>query len=158
MSTYNTLCLDISTWDLFLDSSGNIAMAQPPYALAQDVASAIKTFLGEVWYDDTIGIPYLAKILGQVPPISVFQQYMVDAAESVPGVVSAVCLISSYSPLTRKVIGQVQFTDESNVTGSISIGPAVTAGISNPSIGQSITTLSGLDIITLSGQNIGALP
>jgi hypothetical protein len=34
----------------------------------------------------------------------------------------------------------------------------VTAGISNPSIGQSITTLSGLDIITLSGQNIGALP
>ena len=40
----NTLLLDQTAWDLVLDSAGNIALAAVPYARAQDVASAIKTF------------------------------------------------------------------------------------------------------------------
>ncbi len=31
-SPQNTLLLDIAAWDLVLDSAGNIALAQPPYA------------------------------------------------------------------------------------------------------------------------------
>ena len=45
MTTYSTLLLDQTEWDLVLDASGNIALASPPYALAQDVASAVRTFL-----------------------------------------------------------------------------------------------------------------
>lgn len=115
----NTMLLDQSLWDVCKDAAGNIAMARPPYALAQDVASAIKTFLGEVWYDDTIGIPYFAQILGKTPPVSVFQEYMVAAALTVPGVVSAKCVLSAFEG--RTVTGQVQFTDINGVTNSVAI-------------------------------------
>jgi hypothetical protein len=114
----NTLLLDTDLWDLCKDANGNIAMATGPYALAQDVASAIKTFLGEVWYDTTLGIPYLSQILGKTPPITLFQQYMVDAALTVPGVVKATCVISSFEG--RTVTGQVQFTDSTGTTQTVS--------------------------------------
>jgi len=116
-----TLLLDLTNWDLCLDSSGNIALASPPYALAQDVASAIRTFLGEVWYDDTLGIPYFQTILGKTPPLSVFQEYMVNAALTVPGVVKANCIVQSFSPETRTVIGQVQFIDSNGNTGTVQL-------------------------------------
>lgn len=117
----NTLLLAVDTWDLVLDANGNIAMAQAPYALAQDVASAIRTFLGEVWYDDTLGIPYKTQILGHTPPVAVLQEYMVKAALTVPGVVSAKCVIESFNAQTRKVIGQVQFIDSSGAAGAVSL-------------------------------------
>lgn len=115
----NTLLLDTALWDLTKDASGNIAMAIDPYALAQDVASAIKTFLGEVWYDDTLGIPYFSQILGHTPPLSVFQEYLVGAALTVPGVVSASCVISSFEG--RTVTGSVTFVDDGGVPQTVSI-------------------------------------
>lgn len=115
---FNTLLLDQDLWDLCADANGNIAQAAPPYALAQDVASAIKTFLGECWYNVLIGIPYLAQILGKTPPVSVFKAYMVAAALTVPGVVSAVCIISAFQ--NGQVSGQVQFKDSNNATGTVS--------------------------------------
>lgn len=115
---FNTLLLDAELWDLCVDANGNIAQAEPPYALAQDVASAIKTFLGECWYNVLLGIPYFAQILGKVPPVNVFKAYMVAAALTVPGVVSAVCVISAFQNGT--VSGQVTFTDSNNQTRAVS--------------------------------------
>lgn len=106
---------------MVLDSSNNWAIASDPYSRAQDVASAIKTFLGEVWYNDTLGIPYFATILGKTPPISVFQEYMVKAALTVPGVVKAKCIIQSFSVETRTVTGQVIFVDSAGNTGKIKL-------------------------------------
>lgn len=117
---FATLLLDLTNWDLVIDSKGNIALATAPYALAQDVASAIKTFLGEVYYDSTIGVNYFGQILGQRPSIGVLQAAMVSAALTVPGVVAAVCVIESFQ--NRKVTGQVQFTDVNGVSGAIGIG------------------------------------
>jgi hypothetical protein len=114
---FSTLLLDQIQWDLVLDSSGNIAMAAPPYALAQDVASAIRLFLGELWYDTTQGIPYFQDILGQLPPASLITGYMEAAALTVPGVVTAQCIITSFT--NRQVSGQVQFIDENGETNSV---------------------------------------
>lgn len=111
----NTLLLDRTTWDLCLDAYGNIAMAAPPYALAQDAASAIRTFQGEVYYDTTLGIPYFDQILGQFPSLQLMKAQFVAAAMTVPGVVSAVCYIDSIAG--RTVTGQVQVTDS---TGTVS--------------------------------------
>jgi hypothetical protein len=58
-----TLLLDRSLWDLTLDINGNIAMASEPYAIAQDVASACRTFLGECYYDTSQGVPYFQGML-----------------------------------------------------------------------------------------------
>lgn len=104
-----TLLLDIEKWDMVLDVNGNIALADAPYALAQDAASAIRTFLGECWYDTTLGVPYFPTLLGQAPNIALMKAKFEAAAKTVPGVVSAKCFISSISG--RRVTGQVQVTD-----------------------------------------------
>ena len=109
----------MSAWDLVLDANRNIALAQPPYALAQDVASAIRTFLAEVYYDTTLGVPYFAQILGKTPPVALFQEYMIQAALTVPGVVSATCVVQSFT--NRQVTGQVQFTDNLGNTGTVAL-------------------------------------
>lgn len=114
----NTLLLAPATWDLVLDAARNIALAQPPYALAQDVASAIKTFLGECYYDASIGVPYFQQVLGKLPPLTVFQELMVQAALTVPGVVSASCNITAFKD--RDLVGQVIFTDTSGNSQTVS--------------------------------------
>jgi len=111
----DTIYVDPVSCDLVLDSFGNIAMASNPYALAQDAASAVKTFSGEVYYDTTQGLPYFSQVLGHLPPLSVIRQQMVDAALTVPGVVSAQVFFSSLSG--RTLSGQVQVTD---ATGTVS--------------------------------------
>lgn len=108
---YSTALLDRTAWDLVLDSAGNEAVAAPPYALVQDVASAVRTFLGECWYDTTIGIDYFGQILGQLPPSSLLTSLISKAALTVPGVVTASCTIDSFD--SRSVTGTISFTDES---------------------------------------------
>ena len=105
----STLALELQDWDLCVDTSGNIALAQAPYAIAQDVASACKTFLGECWYDTTYGIPYLQQVLGQLPSLSVIKALLVIAAQSVPGCGNPIVLITGFQD--RQLTGQVQFID-----------------------------------------------
>ncbi|MCG3462739.1 hypothetical protein L7G72_12900 [Xenorhabdus bovienii] len=62
-----SLLLNADEWDVMLDDLGNLAITQNPYAVAQDVACACSTFLGECWYDTTLGIPYYQRILGHWP-------------------------------------------------------------------------------------------
>lgn len=114
MTMFNTLLLDTDAWDLVLDASGNIAMASPPYSLAQDVASAVRTFLGEVFYNTTQGIPYFDDALGKLPPAALLTQLISNQALTVPGVVSVQTAITAFN--AREVSGQIQFTDESGVT------------------------------------------
>lgn len=117
----NTLLLDVGLWDLTLDASGNIALAAEPYALAQDVASACRVVLGEVYYDTTLGVDYFGKLFGKTPPTTVFQEQFIAQALTVPDVVAAVCIIETYSAATRATTGQVQFTDINGSTQAVGI-------------------------------------
>lgn len=110
----STLLLDTASWDLVLDANGNIAVAAEPYALAQDAASAIKTFLGEVYWDTTVGVPYITQILGKNIPLPLLKQQLINAALTVPGVVSAQVFISSLSD--RVLRGQVQVVSTTGQT------------------------------------------
>lgn len=102
------MLLNPSAWDLMVDSSGNIAVANDPYSVAQDVASAVRLFLGNLYFDTTQGVPYFQDYLGRPPALSQIKQSFVDAAKTVPEVASAVCFISS---LTDRILsGQVQAT------------------------------------------------
>ena len=115
----DTLLLDQTDWDLLTDSNNNIALASNPYAIAQDVASALRLFLGELWYDTTKGVPYFTEILGHAPPITVLKQYLVVAALTVPEVVQARCIIQSFSMEDRTVTGQVQVIDVNGVEHNV---------------------------------------
>lgn len=118
----STLLLDTVAWDLALDTAGNIAVATEPYALAQDAASAIKLFAGELYYDTTQGIPYLAQILGQFPSLSLMRAYWEQAALTVPGIMSAQVYFSSWSD--REVTGQVQVTSrDTTVAMNVGVSP-----------------------------------
>lgn len=105
-----------SGWDLTLDAAGNLAVAIGPYAIAQDVASAVRLFLGELWYDTTSGVPY-DQILGQRPPLQFLKAQFVAAAMTVPGVASVLCFLTGPGR-NREVGGQVQITDN---TGRLTV-------------------------------------
>lgn len=107
----STLLLDANTWDLTLDANDNIAVADEPYALAQDAASAIKTFLGECFWDTTVGIPYLQRIFGKNPPLNYIKAQMVAAALTVPNVGAAQVFIISLN--NRLLKAQVQVVPKS---------------------------------------------
>lgn len=112
----DTLLLDQVFWDLVLDANGNIAVAAAPYALAQDAASVIRTYLGEVYFDTTLGIPYLQQVFGRTPSLTLLKSQLEAAAETVPGVSDATVFLSSNEG--RIVAGQVQVTSEA--TGQVS--------------------------------------
>jgi len=146
--TMPSLLLDLDNWDLCLAANGSIALARPPYSTAQSVSSAIRTVLGEVYYDVTLGIPYFGNILGKNPQLTYIIAQMEAAALSVPGVVAATCTISSVNG--RAVTGQVEFTDSGGNTQTISLGsPYPSRG---PSSTQTLVTESDVSIETESGQ------
>ena len=113
--SFSTLLLDSVSWDNVVDANGNFAVAGPPYSQAQDAASAIRLWLGELYYDTTKGVPY-SKIIAGTPNFAALKSYMVAAAMTVPGVASAVCFISSFS--NRNVSGQVTITNTQGQTAT----------------------------------------
>ena len=113
----DTLLLNRDNWDIFTDASGNIALATDPYSRVQDVASACRLFIGELWYDTSKGIPYFQQVLGQMPPMSLVKDLMVKSALTVPGVVSAQCVITGFS--NRTISGQIQFIDVDGAANNV---------------------------------------
>lgn len=109
----NTITLtqpgSVDPWDLTVDGSGNLAMSTGAAAIAQDVASAISTFLGEVYYDTTVGVPFFSQVFGQSFSRSVVANLLKNAALTVPGVVSAQVTITSFAK--RKLSGTVEVID-----------------------------------------------
>lgn len=114
-----TLFLLPGSWDLALDSAGNIAVASDIYQQAQDVASACRTFLRDLYYDQATGIPYFEGVLGQSGyPLSLYKMNLEEAAKSVAGIVSANAQISLSG---REASGAILFTNENNQTGQIQL-------------------------------------
>jgi len=104
----NTLLLDRGKWDLVIDAYGNIAKASDPYAVAQDVASAIKLFRGELFYDTRPGVPYWTEILGDMPPLALVRERIQQAAMTVPNVAAASATLVRFD--TRNLSGYVNVT------------------------------------------------
>jgi len=102
--------LDTETWDIQLDDSGNIAIASNPLAVAQDVACACSTFLGEAWYDTTLGIPYYQRILGHWPGTQLINTKMQSEAKKLPYVQDAFCTVT-IDKQTRSASGVMTITD-----------------------------------------------
>ena len=106
----DTLLLDQVTWDLVLDADENIAKASNPYSLAQDAASVIRTWLGEVYFDTTLGIPWRQQVFGKTPSHSLLKEQLKAAALTVPEVGSVDVFIVTAD--ARIVGGQLQVTSE----------------------------------------------
>jgi hypothetical protein len=114
----NTLLLAINTWDLTVDASGNIGLASDPYAVAQNIATAARTFQGEVWYNKLLGIPYFQSILGKQPNAQFIRAQYVAVAEAVEGVASAQFFFTLFKK--RTLSGQIQATLEDGTIVTVS--------------------------------------
>lgn len=133
----NTLLLTPS-WGLTINGAGNIATCydaapvdptlRASYALAQDVASAIRLFQGELWYDTTQGLPYFQQILNHMPPAEFLKAQFVQAALTVPGVATAVCTFKSFT--SRLLVGTVTGTPQ--IGGSFGVSLSANANSSPP--------------------------
>jgi len=76
----DSLNIDDTNNDLFVDGQGNLAVATGGAALALNAACAIRTFSGEVFYDSTQGLPYFQSILGKNPPLEYVRSQLAKAA------------------------------------------------------------------------------
>lgn len=105
----DTIYLDPLRWDMQVDSFGNIAVASSPYAVAQDVASECRLWLGEARYDNSKGVPYEQSILGERPPSAKLISWFKQAAEGVPEVDVATVILDFKD---RNLTGQIQVSLE----------------------------------------------
>lgn len=85
--------------------------------MAQDVASACKLFLSELWYDTSKGVPWFEDVLGHAPSQGLMQALIEQATLTVPGVVAARCTIDAVA--NRQVTATVRFTDETGRTNEV---------------------------------------
>jgi len=106
----NTIFLHPETWDLIVDANGNIAMAENPYSISQDVASACRLWRGEALFDTTRGVPYKTGVLGQLPPLAMLTEWYKSESELVPEVVKATPVLTFEN---RQLGGQIQVKLES---------------------------------------------
>ena len=113
----NTLQLS-ANWDLTLDANGNLAVVAGPQALAQDVASAISTFLGEAYFDTSLGVPWGGNVFAQEFSPALATSLIVQAAMSVPGVVSAT--VTDLACKNGVVTGTCKFTDSTGAALGVS--------------------------------------
>ena len=59
------IALDTENHDIYLDAKGQLATVQT--SLDQRIDCRLRTFLGEFWLDQSIGIPYFQEILKKNP-------------------------------------------------------------------------------------------
>lgn len=105
----DSLLLDLDTWDLLVDADGNMAICSAPYAVAQDVACAVRTFKDELIFDLDAGIPYFDSILGHTPPLQLIQSVITKEALTVPEVSNARTIINKSNQGT--ISGEIQIID-----------------------------------------------
>lgn len=115
---HTTWLLDWATGDSCLDANGNIAVASAPYAISQDVATQLSTFLGECWYDTNQGVPYWQQILGKRPTASLIASLLEAQALLVPDVETATATIGGLNG-KRGAIGQMIVTDTDGIATTL---------------------------------------
>jgi hypothetical protein len=103
-----------SHWDIGLDANGNFAIATGNLAIAQDVACACRVFRGELWYDNSQGMPY-QQILGERPSLQFVKQALIGVGQTVPNVGSLAVFLTGPGN-DRQVGGQIQIM---SATGTI---------------------------------------
>lgn len=89
-----SLLLDNDNWDLVVDANRNLAVCTAPYAVLQDVATAVRIWLGEVLYNTQLGIGYDTDIFSNASNAVVLAREVERIASEVSGVTAAQCTLT----------------------------------------------------------------
>lgn len=105
----HTLYLTFDNWDITLDSSGRLQTSANAYAIAQNVANAVRLFTGEAFFAMDEGIPHFEIELGYTrPALSVLRARIREAALNVEGVLDAAVNLDGVRD--RKLTGEILLT------------------------------------------------
>lgn len=121
------LALDTNTWDIFLDSTGNIARRDDSTKdrlgdlICQRVRHRLQTFQGECYLDRSVGVPYFSEVLKKNPDLRRVKALLVATINGVEGIKKIIDFSVSFSARTReyKVIFKAEADDGTIVEGSI---------------------------------------
>lgn len=105
----HTLYLKPDNWDITLDSSGRLQTSANAYAIAQNVANAVRLFTNEAFFAMDEGIPHFEIELGYTrPALSVLRARIREAALNVEGVLDAAVNLDGVRD--RKLTGEILLT------------------------------------------------
>lgn len=95
--------LDTATWDLTLDSSGNIAVLSSDWSalLAQRIKTRLQTFRGELYLDRSAGVPYFGEVLKKHPDVQRVRDLLLTQVVTIPGVQKVLSLELTLDDSTR---------------------------------------------------------
>ena len=119
MIMYATMKLD-SDWDITIDADGNLATLSGGYATAQDVASACQVFLGECYYDTSLGIPYDTAIIGRQFTSQYMAQKLKTEALKITSVTQSTANVL-YNKSLRRAVATVRVTDTDGSTVEVTL-------------------------------------
>lgn len=125
----DTLALVVDTWDLDLDARGDLAtfgsgtpdstQTGPGMRMAQDVASRVRAWRGEVWFDYEQGIDY-PRYLGQAPAMAQLQADYQSEALLTPECATALADFN-LDRTTRTVGGTLFLTDLAGYSAEVAV-------------------------------------
>jgi len=126
----DTCLLDTGSWDFTLDAFGNLATCGdstpnatntgPEYRMAQDVATQCLSWQGEVYYDDTVGLPY-DSILGGPPSVVLISSLYEQEALTVYGVQQCVPDLTFDAGTERVLSGNLLVADSSGRIATVQL-------------------------------------
>lgn len=93
--------------DLYIGADGNLAIATGLDAVMGACASAAKALLGEMVLEVNKGIPYFQSVFNGIPNLAIFQSYLLNALNAVPGVNSVKNLTVSVSNHTLNYTAEI---------------------------------------------------
>lgn len=105
----HTLYLNPSNWDITLDSSGRLEHSAGAYAVAQNVANAVRLFTNDAFFAKDEGIPHFDIELGRKPSPALLRARIRAAALNVEGVKAAAVTLDEIQP-DRKISGIIELT------------------------------------------------
>ena len=108
-----SLLLNNESWDIGVDGSGNIAGATGKYRVAQDVASSIRLFTNDAYFNTAQGMPYWLCTLALPLQEALTRAHMRENALRVPNV-TGVRSVTFESLDNRVLRGDVLVTDNIN--------------------------------------------
>ncbi len=121
MSTDYTLLLN-DNWDIQTDSIGNIATVTSAYAIAQNVANAVRLFTKDAYFNQAKGIPHFVVDIGQkyLSSVALLRTRVIKSAMAINGVASCSPEFK-FDKDGRLVSGDIQITLTSGETASVTI-------------------------------------
>ena len=108
--------------DIFVDDTGNLAIATGKDAVAQGIKQALHFWRGQWFINQTEGVPYLERVFVQPVTAGLASTVISDTMRGVDGVLSVSNVASSIDPFTRKLSYASRITTrfgEDEISGDI---------------------------------------